>query len=150
MPTMEARSHRLRLAREYGDPVAPSGRYRTQALSAADHGAKGKRFGELRNDVGQETIELRLDHLVALTRPRLQARAIEHGDSASLRTDQPSALQLPGGFGDAFTAHAQHVGDQFLGHGKFVRLQTIEAEQQRKRQPKAVLTLRVLSDVGSR
>src|SRR6202790_3165297 len=130
MPTMEARSHRLRLAREYGDPVAPSGRYRTQALSAADHGAKGKRFGELRDDVGQETIELRLDHLVALARPRLQTRAIEHGDPASLVTDQPSALQLPGGFGDAFTAHAQHIGDQFLGHGELVRLQTIQTQQQ--------------------
>src|ERR1700676_4042779 len=130
MPTMEARSHRLRLAREYGDPVAPSGRYRTQALSAADHGAKGKRFGELRNDVGQETIELRLYYLVALTGPRLQTRAIEHADPASLVTDQPGVLQLPGGFGDAFAAHAQHVGDQFLGHGEFVRLQAIETEQQ--------------------
>src|ERR1700676_2047953 len=130
MPTMEARSHRLRLAREYGDPVAPSGRYRTQALSAANHGAKGKRFGELRDDVGQETIELRLDHLVALTGPRLQARAIEHRDLASPVTDQPGVLQLPGGFGDAFTTHAEHVGDQFLGHGEFVRLQTIETQQQ--------------------
>src|SRR6202158_5835276 len=91
---------------------------------------KRQRFGELRNDVGQETIELRLDHLVALTGPRLQAWAIEHGDPASLVTDQPSALQLPGGFGGAFTAHAQHVGDQFLGHGELVRLQTIETQQQ--------------------
>ena len=39
---MEARPHQLRLAREYGDAVAPSGRYRTQALTAEYHGAKGK------------------------------------------------------------------------------------------------------------
>src|SRR6266851_1924100 len=113
---MRARSHLLRLALEYGDAVALSGRYRTQALSAADHGAKGKGSGELLDDVGQETIELRLDHLVALTGPRLQTRAIEHRDPASPVTDQPDVLQLPGGFGDAFTAYAQHVGDQFLGH----------------------------------
>src|SRR6202521_59477 len=91
---------------------------------------KRQRFGELRNNVRQETIELRLDHLVALTGPRLQARAIEHRDLASLVTDQPGVLQLAGGFGNAFAAHAQHVGDQFLGHGEFVRLQTIEAQQQ--------------------
>ena len=106
------------------------GRYRTQALSAADQGAKGKGSGVLLDDVGQETIELRLDDLVALTGARLQARAVEHRDLASPVTDQPGVLQLPGSFGDAFTAHAQHVGDQFLGHGEFVRLQSIEAQQQ--------------------
>jgi hypothetical protein len=95
----------------------------------ADHGA-GKRSRELCTDIGQETIKLRLDDVVALARPRLQTRAIEHCDPASLVTYQPGVLQLPGGFGDAFTAHAEHVGNQFLCHGEFVRCQTIQAQQQ--------------------
>jgi hypothetical protein len=70
----------------------------------ADHGAKREKFGELPGDVGQETIEFRLDHLATLAEPRLQARAIEHGDPASVVTDQPGILQLAGGLGDAFRA----------------------------------------------
>src|SRR6202158_4231915 len=131
MPNAEGGGvHLLRLSREYGDGVAPSGRYRTQGLGAVDHGAKRKRFGELRREIGQETIELRLDHLIALTGPRLNTRAIEHGDPPSLVTDQLGVLQLPGSVGHAFASHAQHVGYQFLSHGELVRSQTIETQQQ--------------------
>src|SRR5438874_4437686 len=96
-------------------------RLHAQLRSAADHGANKRRFGELRCDVGQETIELGLDYLVTLTGPRLHTRAIEYGDPASPVTYQSGVLQLPGSLGDAFAAHAQHVGDQFLCHGEFVR-----------------------------
>src|SRR4030095_9645912 len=85
--------------------------------------SRGKRekFGELPGDVGQETIEFRLDDLIALTRPRLQPRAIDYGDLAPAVMNQPSVLQLPGSLGDTFAAHPQHVGDQLLRHGQFVR-----------------------------
>ena len=79
------------------------------------------------DSIGQETIKLRLDYLVALTGPSLQTRAIEYRGLASPITAEPDVVQLPGGFGDAFTAYAQHVGDLFLYHGELVRLQTIEA-----------------------
>jgi hypothetical protein len=82
------------LAQEYGDAVVLYVRLHTQVLTAADHGAEEKRFGELPGDVGQQTIGLGLDHSVALAAPRLQAWAIEHGDPASLVMNQPSVLQL--------------------------------------------------------
>ena len=44
--------------------------------------------------------------------------------------DLPRVLQFAGRFGDAFTAHAQHVGNELLRHGEFVRRQPIEAQQQ--------------------
>jgi hypothetical protein len=69
-------------------------RLHTQGLSAADHGAKGERFGRLPGDVRQQAIELGLDHLVALAVPRLQTWAIEHGDPASLVMNQPSVTQI--------------------------------------------------------
>ena len=40
--------------------------------------------GASRCDVWQESIKLRLDHLVALADPSLHARAIEHRDPAAL------------------------------------------------------------------
>ena len=49
---------------------------------------------------------------------------------AAAVSDQSRRLQLSGGFGDAFAAHAEHVGDQFLRHRKLVRLQAIQTQQQ--------------------
>src|SRR4030095_10775453 len=75
----------------------------------------------LPRNIGQEPVEFRLDYLIALTRPRLQPRAIYYGDLAPAIMNQPGVLQLPSGLGDTFAAHAQHVGDQLLRHGQFVR-----------------------------
>jgi len=46
--------------------------------------AQRERFGALAFDAMQQAIELRLDDLVVLARPRLQTRAVEHRDPASL------------------------------------------------------------------
>src|SRR5205085_7728472 len=78
--------------------------------------------------VGQQPIEFRLDDLVALAGARLETAAIEHADPSPAVADQPKLLQLPRSLGNAFAAHAEHVGDQFLGHGQLVGLQTIEAQ----------------------
>jgi len=84
-------------------------------LSTAVTAQKQKTFGELPNDVGQETIEFCLDYLVTLTDSGLQTRAIEHGDLGSLVRNKPRVVQLPGGLGNPFATHAQHVDDQLLG-----------------------------------
>ena len=44
--------------------------------------------------------------------------------------DQSRRLQMAGGFGHAIATHSQHVGDQLLGHGQFVRGQPVQAQQQ--------------------
>jgi hypothetical protein len=61
---------------------------------------------------------------------RFQVRAVDNGDPAALVSNQPGVLQLPGSLGDVFAAHPEHVGDQFLGHGNFIRCRTIQAQQQ--------------------
>ena len=58
-------------------------RWGAEGPPTTDYGAKGAVIGALLGDVGRKTFELRLDDLVALTAPRLQVRAIEHGDCAS-------------------------------------------------------------------
>ena len=60
----------------------------------AECDAIGKALGGLIGDGGQETIKLRLDHLVALTAPRFRARAVDNGDPAALVSNQPGVLQL--------------------------------------------------------
>lgn len=80
--------------------------------------------------VRQETVELLLDHRITFAGPRFQAQAIEHLDAATTIFDQPSVLQIAGRLGHAFTAHAQHVGDQLLRHHQLVTDQAIQAQQQ--------------------
>jgi hypothetical protein len=82
-----------------------------------------------------------------------QARAVEDGDASSRVLDQSRLLQLDRPFGDPFPAHAEHVGDQLLGHDELVAAQTIEAQQQPAAQllvermvPIAYRRLRHLSD----
>jgi hypothetical protein len=41
--------------------------------------------------------------------------------------NHPGGLQFPGGLGNPLAPHAEHVGDQFLGHGELVRGQAVEA-----------------------
>ena len=39
-------------------------------------------------------------------------------------------LELAGGLGDAFAPHAEHVRDEFLGHGQLVARQSVKRKQQ--------------------
>src|ERR1041385_3990494 len=66
--------------------------------------------------VRQQPVVFLLDRAVALAHARLEARAVEDADLAAVVADQPLGLQLAGGFADARALHAEHVGDQLLGH----------------------------------
>jgi len=44
--------------------------------------------------------------------------------------DYTEFLQLAGRFGNAFTPHTEHVGNQFLGHGQLVIPQAIQRQQE--------------------
>jgi len=46
--------------------------------------------------------------------------AVQHGDVAAAVLDQALILQLAGGGGDAFAAHAKHDRNEFLGHLELV------------------------------
>ena len=44
--------------------------------------------------------------------------------------DEPGGLQLPGRFGDAFAAHAEHVRHELLRHAELARRKPVETEEQ--------------------
>ena len=71
-----------------------------------------------------------LDYVVAFASVGLQPGPVNHRDMATAVTDQTFALQITGGFRDAFAAHAEHAGNQFLCHGQFIRRQSIQGQQQ--------------------
>jgi hypothetical protein len=80
--------------------------------------------------VQQQTVILALSDLVALAGVVFQALAVQYSDVAAAVLDQAFVLQLAGGGGDAFAAHAQHDGDQFLGHFQLIAGRTVQAVQQ--------------------
>ena len=60
-----------------------------------------------------------LQDRVAFACPRFQAPAIDDGKAAATAMDQTRTLQVSGGLGDAFAAHAQHLGNDFMRHRHF-------------------------------
>ena len=71
-----------------------------------------------------------VDHGVALAASALELRAVQDGDVASRIADHPVCLQFVRGPGDAFAAHAEHVGDHLLAHEDFGSLQPVQVHQQ--------------------
>jgi len=73
--------------------------------------------GGLGSRIREQTIEFRFDCLVALASPFLQSRPIDYRDVSTAATDQTSVLQLPGDLRDAFAAHTERTGNQFMRQG---------------------------------
>ena len=71
-------------------------------------------------------MEFFLDYVVAFTNAGFQSRPVKYRDVTTAVTNQTRALQIPGGFRDAFSAYAEHAGNQLLGHGQFIRGQSIK------------------------
>ena len=63
---------------------------------------------------------IQFDDLITSARPRFQARSVQDCELASDVTDQVHLLEGAGCLGDAFSAHAQHVGEELLGEPEFV------------------------------
>ena len=68
----------------------------------------------------QEAIAFFLHHRITLATQLFQLWPVEYRDLPTDVTDDTELVQLAGGFGDPFTAHAEHVGDELLGHGQVV------------------------------
>src|SRR6185437_15137044 len=83
-----------------------------------------------RLQIRKQAVVFLLHDRVALARALFDSLAIQHGDVSARIADEAGLLQLERAFGHAFTAHAEHVGDQLLGHHELVSLQPIEAEQE--------------------
>jgi len=49
--------------------------------------------------------------------------------------DQAGVLQMSGGYGYAFTAPTEHVGDELLGHEQFRTILAVVAQQQPTAKP---------------
>jgi hypothetical protein len=88
--------------------------------------ARTKGLGLRGSRIGEQAIEFRFDYLVALAGPFLQSSPVKHSDVATVVTNNPSVLQFPGSLRDALATHAQHIGDQFLRHGQFIRGRSVE------------------------
>jgi hypothetical protein len=94
----------------------------------------------------QQAVELALDHRVAFTRALLERRTHEHRDRAPAVPDQPVGLQPADRRVDACCRHAEHVGDQLLGHLERTGRQPVHAEKQ----PAAQLLLQRMMPVAYR
>ena len=74
-----------------------------------------------------KTVILPFDDRIALAYPCFQLTAIEYGNVAAAVMDQSRRLQPSSRLRDAFAAHAQHIGNQFLRHRQLVRGQPVQA-----------------------
>jgi len=75
-------------------------------------------------------MEFFLDHLVAFTSAGIQSWSVNDPDVTTAVTDQTRALQISGGFCDAFAADAEDAGNHFLCHSQLTRGQSIKGQQQ--------------------
>jgi len=55
---------------------------------------------------------------------------VNYSDVATAVSDQAIVLQLAGGGGNAFAAHTQHDGNEFLGHLQLIARRAVQAVQQ--------------------
>jgi len=78
--------------------------------------------------IAQQAMKFFFDDLVTLAAMSFQTGFIQHRDVPPAVTDQACALQISGGIRDAFAAHAEQAGNQFLRHGQFTAGQTVEGQ----------------------
>jgi len=60
----------------------------------------------------------------------LEFRPVQHSDIAALVFNNSGSLQMSRRLGDTFAAGARRIGNQFFIHGRLVRGQTIQMQQQ--------------------
>ena len=65
---------------------------------------------------GFNAVDFTFDHDVTLAAQFLEFGSVQNRYVPAFIFDRSELLQLAGGLGDAFTTHAQHVGDQFMGN----------------------------------
>ena len=68
----------------------------------------------------QEAIAFLLDHGITLATQLFQLWPVQYRDLPTDVADNTELVQFTGGFGDPFSAHAEHVGDELLGHDQLV------------------------------
>ena len=84
----------------------------------------------MRTILSEQAVVLVFDHPVTLADGRFQTAPVEDRDMTAHVRNQSIFLQAPSRMGDAFSAHTQHVGNEFLRHHQFIRLQAVAAQEQ--------------------
>src|SRR5512143_652061 len=79
--------------------------------------------------VGHQAIQFLLDYAIALAGAGLQSGTIKHCNVPTTIANESGVLQPPGGFRNAFPAHAEHAGHQLLRHDQLSRGNAIERRQ---------------------
>ena len=98
-------------------PVADIRRWRT--LCSRSGGPQGK-----------QPVILVFDDGVTFAGAFIQPSAVQHSDVPARVSDEPRVLQLQCALRDTFATHAQPIGDELLGHHKFITVQAVQAQQQ--------------------
>jgi hypothetical protein len=74
----------------------------------------------LKRRTRQEAIGFLSHHGITLATQLFQLGAVQYRDVPTRVADYAELVQLASGFGDAFTAHAEHVGDELLRHDQLI------------------------------
>jgi hypothetical protein len=78
--------------------------------------------------VEQQARQLFFDDAIALANLGLQSGPVKHRYVAAAVTNKTGTLQIPGGLGYAFPAHAERAGDELLRDDQFIRRHTIKRQ----------------------
>lgn len=81
-------------------------------------------------EIGQQPFAFPPDNVITLAHTLFESDAVEDLDPAVAVADQTGVLQSQGRLGYTSSPHAEHVGDQFLGHRQLIRIEPVEAEEQ--------------------
>ena len=90
----------------------------------------GTRGPWLDSRVREQAIGFSLDHRVALAAQPFQRGPVQDRDVSAAVVDHPEPLQLADRRSHAFTADAEHVGDEFMGHRQFAGRQAVQRHEQ--------------------
>ncbi len=82
------------------------------------------------NTSAEKTVVFVIDDLVTLANGFFQPLPVNYRDSSAKIFNQFFLCQFLGSQRYTFAAHAEHIGNQVVGHYQFVRIQTVVAEQQ--------------------
>src|SRR6185295_9585799 len=115
-------------------PIHQARTGRVGPLAAGLHATWSERIRaaarRLRRDGGEQPVELASQRVVALAGAGLEAGAVGDLDAPALIADEPRALQLARGHGDARPAHAEHLREKLLRQVEFARADAVVGREE--------------------
>src|ERR1700730_17766621 len=84
----------------------------------------------------QDAVVRFLDRRITLASSGFQAASVEDRERAAAVADQLAPAQSSGGLGNACTAHAQHVGEEFVRDLELIGVRSIASHQEPPGKPR--------------